>query len=172
MKSAPPFGYGTVGFSIGLISTARALQVFAWDTDNNAVDEDEDDGRSFISVLSEVITDDDEDCDGRAKNEMGEGRMDIEDSEMAYLGFYDGESYGLTWKVRRGASAVKAQIARRSLPPFKVEAEGAAVDLRSVEDYNDSGVCTQRTEGRLKVDRILLASSRQMQLSAVSFACE
>ena len=30
---------------------------------------------------------------------MGEARMDIEDSEMAYLGFYDGESYGLTWKV-------------------------------------------------------------------------
>ena len=77
-------------------------KVFAWDTDNNAVDKDEDDGRSFISVLSEVITDDDEDCDGKAKNEMGEGRMDIEDSEMAYLGFYDGESYGLTWKVHGG----------------------------------------------------------------------
>ena len=84
-----------------------AIQVFAWDTDNNAVDEDEDDGRSFISVLSEVITDDDEDCDGRAKNEMGEGRMDIDDSEMAYLGFYDSESYGLTWKVRGGTFPVE-----------------------------------------------------------------
>eukprot|EP00904_Undaria_pinnatifida_P005798 jgi/Undpi1/2348/HiC_scaffold_13.g05731.m1 len=84
------------GGSLDFVST----KVFAWDTDDNDVDEDEDDGRSYISVLSEVITDDDEDCDGRAKNEMGEGRMDIEDSEMAYLGFYDGESYGLTWKVR------------------------------------------------------------------------
>ena len=88
------------------IPTVFAIQVFAWDTDSNAVDEDEDDGRSFISVLSEVITDDDEDCDGRAKNEMGEGRMDIEDSEMAYLGFYDGESYGLVWKVREKKIAV------------------------------------------------------------------
>ena len=91
----------SIGFH-GTLTLANVDQVFAWDTDNNAVDEDEDDGRSFISVLSEVITDDDEDCDGRAKNEMGEGRMDIEDSEMAYLGFYDGESYGLVWKVGRG----------------------------------------------------------------------
>ena len=27
--------------------------------------------------------------------------MDIEDSEMGYLGFHGGESYGLTWKVMR-----------------------------------------------------------------------
>ena len=32
--------------------------------------------------------------------------MDIEDSEMAYLGFYDGESYGLVWKVREKKIAV------------------------------------------------------------------
>ena len=74
--------------------------MFAWDTSNNAVDEDEDDGRSYISAISEVITDSSETCSGNAKNTMGEARMDIEDSEMAYLGFHDGESYGLTWKVR------------------------------------------------------------------------
>ncbi|CAN0437871.1 unnamed protein product [Scytosiphon promiscuus] len=26
--------------------------------------------------------------------------MDIESSEMGYLGYWDSESYGLTWKVR------------------------------------------------------------------------
>ena len=31
---------------------------------------------------------------------MGEARMDIEDSEMAYLGYFGSESYGLTWKAR------------------------------------------------------------------------
>ena len=46
--------------------------MFSWDTDNNAPDEDEDDGRSYISAVSEIITDDDEDCEGRAKNTMGE----------------------------------------------------------------------------------------------------
>ena len=76
-----------------------APQVFAWDTDKNAVDEDEDDGRSYISAVSEIVTDESETCSTRAKTTMGEARMDIEDSEMAYLGFHDSESYGLTWKV-------------------------------------------------------------------------
>eukprot|EP00904_Undaria_pinnatifida_P005831 jgi/Undpi1/2378/HiC_scaffold_13.g05759.m1 len=76
------------------------FQVFAWDTYNNKVKDDEDDGRSYISAVSEVITDESEDCDGRASTEMGEARMDIEDSEMAYLGYHATESYGLTWKVR------------------------------------------------------------------------
>ena len=52
-----------------------------------------------------MITDEDETCDGRAKNDMGEARMDIEDSEMAYLGFHGSESYGLTWKVTAGKTA-------------------------------------------------------------------
>ena len=75
-------------------------QVFSWDTSANAVDEDEDDGRAYISAVSEIIIDDDEDCDGKAKSNMGEARMDIEDSEMGYLGYQGSEAYGLTWKVR------------------------------------------------------------------------
>eukprot|EP00904_Undaria_pinnatifida_P005796 jgi/Undpi1/2346/HiC_scaffold_13.g05729.m1 len=86
-------GYGG---SLDFVST----KVFSWDTSINAPDENEDDGRSYISAVSEIVTDEEEDCDGRAKKTMGEARMDIEDSEMGYLGFYDGESYGLTWKVR------------------------------------------------------------------------
>eukprot|EP00904_Undaria_pinnatifida_P012534 jgi/Undpi1/8410/HiC_scaffold_25.g10878.m1 len=39
-------------------------------------------GRSYISAISEVITDTSETCDGRAKNDMGEARLDIEDSEI------------------------------------------------------------------------------------------
>ncbi|CAM9369997.1 unnamed protein product, partial [Laminaria digitata] len=84
------------GGSLDFVST----KVFAWDTKKNAVDENEDDGRSYISAVSEMITDSKEICNGKAKSNMGEARMDIEDSEMGYLGFHDGESYGLTWKVR------------------------------------------------------------------------
>lgn len=75
-------------------------KVFGWDTDENTYDEDEDDGRSYISTVSEIVTDPDQDCIGNAKNTMGEARMDIVKSEMAYLGYHDSESYGLTWKVR------------------------------------------------------------------------
>ena len=70
------------------------LQVFSWDTSSNGPDEDETDGRSYISAVSEMLT-----GDGCAKKDMGEARMDIEDSEMGYLGYHGTESYGLTWKV-------------------------------------------------------------------------
>ena len=49
--------------------------------------------------MSEVITDDSQTCRGRAKKSMGEARMDIEGSEMGYLGYQGSEAYGLTWKV-------------------------------------------------------------------------
>ena len=57
------------------------------------------DGRSYISAVSEVITDNSQTCRGRAKKSMGEARMDIENSEMGYLGYQGSEAYGLTWKV-------------------------------------------------------------------------
>lgn len=34
-----------------------------------------------------------------SQNDRGEARMDVIDSEMAFLGYYESESYGLTWKV-------------------------------------------------------------------------
>ncbi|CAN0426203.1 unnamed protein product, partial [Ectocarpus sp. 12 AP-2014] len=84
------------GGSLDFVGT----KVFSWDTSTNSPDEDETDGRSYISAVSEIVTDEDETCEGNAKNTMGEARMDIESSEIGYLGFQDSESYGLTWKVR------------------------------------------------------------------------
>ena len=77
-------------FQAKLVYHASALkhvigQVFSWDTTTNAPDKDEHDGRSYISAVSEVITDDSQTSRGRAKNNMGEARMDIEDSEMVTL---------------------------------------------------------------------------------------
>lgn len=37
---------------------------------------------SYLSAISEVITDAAETCDGMAKNDMGEARLDIIDSEI------------------------------------------------------------------------------------------
>ena len=61
-----------------------------------------------------MITDHNQTCDGRAKDDVGEARMDIENSEMAYLGYYNGESYGLTWKARSEIFGVE----RRSVATF------------------------------------------------------
>lgn len=49
--------------------------------------------------MSEVITDASQTCNGRAKENMGEALIDIECSEMGYLGYYGGAGYGLTWRV-------------------------------------------------------------------------
>ena len=80
----------------------RLVKVFGWDTSKNTYDKKDSDGRSYISAISEVVRDSGEKCEGRAKNNMGEARMDIEDSEMAYLGYHKAESYGLSWKVGGG----------------------------------------------------------------------
>ena len=65
--------------------------------------------------MSEVITDESQTCKGRAKKNMGEARMDIEDSEMGYLGYHGSESYGLTWKVRQEQRGFPCTIPKRFL---------------------------------------------------------
>ncbi|CAN0304316.1 unnamed protein product, partial [Ectocarpus sp. 4 AP-2014] len=70
--------------------------VTSWDVDGRKPQETYEDGRSFIRCVSEVLTG----ADTCAKNDMGECRMDIIDSEMGYLGYDASEAYGITWKVR------------------------------------------------------------------------
>ena len=72
--------------------------VTSWDTPNKEPQETYEGGRSFLNCVSEYLTGDD--CEGNAKNDMGECRMDLINSEFGYMGFFDSESYGLTWKVR------------------------------------------------------------------------
>ncbi|CAM9195373.1 unnamed protein product, partial [Ectocarpus sp. 8 AP-2014] len=72
--------------------------VTSWDTPNKTPQATYVGGRSFLNCVSEKLTG--EVCVGQAKNEMGECRMDIINSEIGYLGYFDSESYGLTWKVR------------------------------------------------------------------------
>ncbi|CAN0194155.1 unnamed protein product, partial [Ectocarpus sp. 12 AP-2014] len=79
--------------------------VRSWETSKTLdhILKDSDDGttnRSFISCVSEVVVDADETCVGTAQNDMGECRMDIVDSTVAYFGYDETESYGISWKVR------------------------------------------------------------------------
>lgn len=87
------------GGSLDLMNT----KVTSWDPSTGDVDSDWADGRSYISAISEVLVDDSvaaEVCEGAAKNSMGEARMDVEGSEIAYLGYEASESWGLSWKLR------------------------------------------------------------------------
>ncbi|CAM9124777.1 unnamed protein product [Ascophyllum nodosum] len=81
--------------------------VTSWDTPNKQPQEEHEGGRSFLNCLSEFESD--ETCEGQPKNDFGECRMDIINSEMGYLGFFDSESYGLSWKVR-GFCADKSNL--------------------------------------------------------------
>lgn len=72
--------------------------VTSWDTSIKGPTDDYKNGRSYINCVSEKAPK--VSCEGAAKNNMGECRMDIINSEMGYLGWADSESYGLTWKVR------------------------------------------------------------------------
>ncbi|CAM9244630.1 unnamed protein product, partial [Choristocarpus tenellus] len=75
--------------------------VTSWDMSAMDVDHDYEDGRSYISAISETqMTNPVNGCDGMAQVTKGEARMDIIKSEIAYLGWYNSESYGIAYKVR------------------------------------------------------------------------
>lgn len=76
-------------------------------------------GRAFIRVLSTLAP------DGRTPLES---RLDIVDSEVAYLGFYGAESYGVTYKSRPCARTAPQLCAR-------VKVSGSQVDSRFHHNY-------------------------------------
>ncbi|CAN0409524.1 unnamed protein product, partial [Laminaria digitata] len=55
----------------------------------------------FLSITPRQVVNPSDSCgNGAAKNDMGECRMDMVDSELGYLGYFGTEAYGITWKVR------------------------------------------------------------------------
>eukprot|EP00903_Cladosiphon_okamuranus_P015200 g14050.t1 len=88
-------GYGAY---ISLLRT----KVTSWSVGNQAPDNGAKDGnspRSYMSVIS-LMEHPSDTCEGAASDSPGEARMDIINSEVAYLGWQAPESYGLTYKVR------------------------------------------------------------------------
>lgn len=78
----------------------KATRISSWDEGAQSVDHNVEDGRAYISAISEVVLNPDETCEGAAKSNMGQARMDIEDAEILYLGYAEAESYGISWKLR------------------------------------------------------------------------
>lgn len=101
------------GGSLDLVNTT----VTSWGLQQNSVDLDLTDGRAYLSAISEVLVDEAETCQGVAKNNKGESRMDIEGSEISHLGYKASEAWGISWKIR-----------------------GLCNDLSNEEEYNGIGV--------------------------------
>ncbi|CAN0334916.1 unnamed protein product, partial [Ectocarpus sp. 12 AP-2014] len=59
-----------------------------------------DEPRSYIACSSEVVNENDTCDSGFAREDKGECRMDMVDSELGHMGYFASESYGITWKVR------------------------------------------------------------------------
>src|SRR6185369_9793680 len=79
----------------------RSTRVISWDTHAQRPDTDPDNGRAFIRVRSRLAT----------MNLVPlQSRMDIIDSEVAYLGYNNSESYGLVWKVATPDRAAFAHV--------------------------------------------------------------
>ncbi|CAM9315125.1 unnamed protein product, partial [Laminaria digitata] len=91
----------------------RNTKIFSWDISTGDYDLNTDDGRAYLSAVTEFITGRDIDAcpgdddagtsgysTGQALNNEGVARMDIYDSEIAYLGYQASESYGVAYKAR------------------------------------------------------------------------
>ncbi|MBI4330657.1 MAG: right-handed parallel beta-helix repeat-containing protein [Chloroflexi bacterium] len=82
-----PSGYATIESSNGQISI-RNTRITSWDQRVGSFDTDflDGSGRAFIAAKNR-----------RAENT--DNRMDVTDSEIAYLGFFEETAYGISWKV-------------------------------------------------------------------------
>ncbi|CAM9245308.1 unnamed protein product, partial [Hapterophycus canaliculatus] len=91
----------------------RDTRIFSWDITTGTYDMNTDDGRAYVSAVTEFITGREEDScpsderegeegysTGEAKENRGVARMDIYSSELAYLGYSASESYGISYKAR------------------------------------------------------------------------
>lgn len=82
-----PSGYALVESSNGQISI-RDTRITSWDTRNRTFDTAFEDGsgRAYISAKNRTST-------------YTDNRMDVINSEVAYLGFFEETAYGISWKV-------------------------------------------------------------------------
>eukprot|EP00904_Undaria_pinnatifida_P001002 jgi/Undpi1/10902/HiC_scaffold_3.g01428.m1 len=115
-------------------------QIFSWDLFAADYDTITDDGRSYLSAITEKITgrtedtcpddpqaDEEDYITGQAKNDMGSANMDILNSEIGYLGYDAAESYGISYKAR-----------------------GLCADLTNLDIYDDDNGLDYGVTGNIK----------------------
>ena len=90
LRLASPGNFGNIHLRAewGTVDVQDTL-ITSWNESTNTVDDDTSDGRAFIHVRSRLSPD----------GKPNESTMNIINSEVRYLGYSAGESYGLVWKV-------------------------------------------------------------------------
>ena len=88
--SSSPQGYVAIKI-LGGKFTVNGTCISSWDSTKNQVDDQYQDGRAFLLAR-----------DG--------GRMDIDRSELRYLGHSETESYGLSWRLEGSGGSIKNSI--------------------------------------------------------------
>ena len=88
--SSGPQGYVAIKV-LGGKFTVNGTCITSWDTAKNQVDDSYQDGRAFLLAR-----------DG--------GRMDIDRSELRYLGHSETESYGLSWRLEGSGGSITNSI--------------------------------------------------------------
>ena len=96
LSANSPVSYVRINPRWGVLDI-RSTHILSWDPAVNGPDTNSHNGRAYIHAESFI------DTDGVT---VRESRMDIVDSEIDHLGFYDAVSYGLVWKVIGDVSAV------------------------------------------------------------------
>lgn len=88
---ADPSVYATLRADWGGIDI-NSTRITSWDTTAGRPDLSPDDGRAYVLVRSSLRGD-----------QPFESRMEIQSSELSYLGYQNGASYGVVWRVPDGA---------------------------------------------------------------------
>ena len=95
-NSDAPGGFVSITADFGWIDI-RSTRITSWDSAAQGPDRNPDNGRAFIRARSRL----------RTMNLVPlQSRMDVADSDIGFLGYNAGESYGLTWKVSAPDSVV------------------------------------------------------------------
>ena len=108
--------------------------VTSWDAGRSAVDDQVDDGRSFVLAR-----------DG--------ARMDIHDSELSYLGYNAAESYGVAWRLAgTTGSATGSRFGHNYYGLYSYEASGLAIRGNEVHHSARYGIDPHTRSSRLVIE--------------------
>jgi parallel beta-helix repeat protein len=108
--------------------------VTSWDVSRDAVDENYDDGRSFVLAR-----------DG--------ARMDIRNAELSYLGSYANESYGVAWRLPgTTGEAINSRFGNNYYGLYSFEASDLAIRGNEVHHSVRYGIDPHTRSNRLLIE--------------------
>ena len=129
---------GAAGFiwlkALGGDLNIQATKITSWDTEGNALDENTEDGRSFVL----------------ARNGS---HMSILNSEMSYLGYFAAESYGVAWRnVGTAGQAINSKFGYNFYGLYAHEASGLIIRGNEVHHSVRYGIDPHTRSNKLLIE--------------------